>query len=487
MLSTKRKEFNKNTKADLIYKVITNTPKSPPLINLRKILNGEIKFSEDNPALRLSIEDYNLMRKDKSIKELIANLLNIDVNSLTTFCEKDVKILEKYVDLSSMTINEKAKAKTSPIKTLLLSDLPVDALKKITESYKSLLNKYELLDWIPHRKLNKHFVSSNPNAIDFLSLSENKKYIDWAQLSSINSSQKAIEFFKAKIEAYIKRKNQAKTDNDTLDFIYGLSKNPEAFELLTLPQIIDIIYWKQLSANTNPKAIKLLEIKPEEIDWEQLSMNPSQEAIKLLQANTENINWDNLALNQSPEAIELLKANPDKINWYFLSSNPYAINFLIANKNNIDWVEFSKIQSLKAIEILEANPEKICWDTLAGNPYAINLIKERVKYENRLSKEEYDNLQEIINWDILSRNPKAITLIKKKLEKENKLSLEEYNDLMDSEKISWDELSGNPNAIKLLKERKIYEDTLSKTAYDNLNNKINWKNLSQNPSIFTIN
>lgn len=480
-MQSKNEEFDKNIKADLIYRVITNTPKSPPLIDLRKLLNGEIKLSEDNPKLRLSIEDYNLMCKDKNIKEFMAKALDINVESLTAYCEHEVKELETHIDLSSMSINQKIKAKSLPIKTLL-TDLPVDILKKITESYKSLLNNYKLLEWVPHEKLNNFFISSNPNAIDFLILPQNKKYIDWGQLSSINTTQKAINFFKEKIEAYIKRRNSTKIDNNTLDLIYGLSKNPEALELLTLPQIIDRISWEQLSGNTNPKAIELLKTKPEEIDWKQLSMNPAPEAIKLLQANHDDIDWNNLSSNKSLGAIEILKAeynnnpNSKKINWYVLSSNPYAIDLLI-DKNDIDWVEFSKIQSPKAIKILEANPEKICWETLSGNPYAINLIKERIKYENSLSKEEYDNLQKIIDWEILSSNPKAITLIKNKLEKEKKLSLEEYNDLLDSEKISWDELSGNPNAIKLLKAE--YNKNPNST-------KINWKKLSANPSIFTI-
>ena len=64
---------------------------------------------------------------------MMAKILNIDIDILTAYC-KDVKILEGYVDLSSMTIKEKAKAKLLPIKTLL-TDLPADSIRLITGHY----------------------------------------------------------------------------------------------------------------------------------------------------------------------------------------------------------------------------------------------------------------------------------------------------------------------------------------------------------------
>lgn len=106
MLST-----TKQKKTETLYKMLTkqsnkSKSKSPPMIELSKLLNGEIKLSEDNPKLRLSIEDYNLMCEDENIKEIIAILLNTDIESLTAFCE-NVKVLENYVDLSQSTIKEK--------------------------------------------------------------------------------------------------------------------------------------------------------------------------------------------------------------------------------------------------------------------------------------------------------------------------------------------------------------------------------------------
>lgn len=113
----------KQQKADTLYKMLTrksNKPKSssPPLIELRKLLNGEIKLREDNPKLRLSIEDYNLIRKNKILRNMMAKTLNTDIDSLTAYCE-DIKILEEYVDLSQRTIKEKKFAKNITNKNLI--------------------------------------------------------------------------------------------------------------------------------------------------------------------------------------------------------------------------------------------------------------------------------------------------------------------------------------------------------------------------------
>ena len=110
-------------KSDALYKMLTrksNKPKSssPPLIELRKLLNGEIKLREDNPKLRLSIEDYNLIRKNKILRNMMAKTLNTDIDSLTAYCE-DIKILEEYVDLSQRTIKEKKFAKNITNKNLI--------------------------------------------------------------------------------------------------------------------------------------------------------------------------------------------------------------------------------------------------------------------------------------------------------------------------------------------------------------------------------
>ena len=51
--------------------------------------------------------------------------------------------------------------------------------------------------------------------------------------------------------------------------------------------------------------------------------------------------------------------------------------------------------------------------------------------------------------------------------------------------INWDNLSANKNAIDLIKERIEYERTLTQKQYNDLQSKIDWRNLSRNPLIFT--
>ena len=194
-------------KADALYKMLTrksNKPKSSSLslIELRKILNKDIKLREDNPKLRLSIEDYNLMCKNKILRKMMARTLDTDIKSLTAYC-KDVKNLEEYVDLSQRTIKEKNLLKKEPIKTLL-TDLPADSIRLITDHYKSLL-KYKFRDWVKdwmdkdyenskiHGRDTNYFdnLSANPNAIDYLTLSDNIKKINYYFLSD-NTNLKAL-------------------------------------------------------------------------------------------------------------------------------------------------------------------------------------------------------------------------------------------------------------------------------------------------------
>ena len=434
MLST-----TKQRRKDIVFKLLSrqsNKPKSsklPIIIELKKILNGEIKFTEDNPKFRLSIEDYNLMCEDKSIKEIIARTLNTDIDNLTSYC-KDVKILENYVDLSQSTIKEKKIAKKLPI-IKLLTDLPIDLIQTITNKFESLL-KIKLKDWIPLSKLKWSELSSNPNAIEFLSLPENKKHIDWNELSY----------------------------------------NPNAIDFLSLPENKKHIDWKSLSENTNLKALKLLETEiianpnNPNIDWYHLSRN--SEAIQILKANSKKIDWKGLSYNTSDEAIEtieaiqLLKNNSDKIYWNILSYNPNAIGIL---KKKYKEENELKINDIEQYNLLKRNKYIIHWNFLSSNsnPKAINLLRDKIAEENKLLKKEYDRLDNIekIDWANLSANQNAIELLK-----ENPL------------KIDWYQLSANENAIELL-EAELLEAKLKK--YPN-NRKINWHQLCANPNAIKL-
>ena len=424
----------KQKRKNIVLKMLTrqsNKPKSssPPLIELRKILNGDIKLREENPKFRLSIEDYNLMCEDKSIKEIIARTLNTDIDSLTAYC-KDVKILEKFVDLSESTIKEKKIAKQMPI-IKLLTDLPIDLIQTITNKFESLL-KYKLRDWIPYSKIKLKVLSSNPNAIDFLSLPENKKHIDWDELSY----------------------------------------NPNAIDFLSLQKNNKHIDWKSLSENTNSRAIELLETEimanpnNPDIDWYHISRKP--EAIQILKNNFKKINWEGLSHNSSDEAIELLENNPEKISWFYLSynTNPNVIGLLKKKYKEENELKMNDIEQYK---ILKREKKIIHWSNLSGNPIAIDLLRDKIAEEKKLLKKEYDKLENIekIKWDALSANKstEAIELLK-----ENPL------------KIDWYQLSANENAIELL-EAEILEAKLKK---DTNNRKINWYQLCANPKAIKL-
>ena len=492
--------MTKQQKTDLVYKMLTrqtsNKPrlsKSPTMIGLESALKMEPLT--ENAILRLSIEDYGRMCNDKILREKMAFLLNTDIDSLTIFC-KDVKILEKYVDLSQITIKEKKISKKLPIK-MLLSDLPIDSIKSITSKFKTLL-KYDLRSWFPSNKLSNDFVSANLNSIDFFSLPQNRRLIVW----------------------------------------HILSENPNAVDFLSLPENKKFIFYQYLSCNksSNPKLIELLK--------DYIIANPSI-------GSKRQLNWEELSKN--PYAIEILTSpeNYDYIDWKSLSSNPSpeAIEFLLLDKNIdfIKWLEFSRNPCDAAIQFLKDNPDYIDWGGLSANtnPKAIPLIKKKIKEENQLyelSPTEYAKLEDKIRWRALSANPKAIPLIitkikegirlddidwdalsknpaiffafKRNIEAKSKIvarilsnslvsTKTKITDLSDDlhkkiivdlktisknilrdgipvDKLNWNYLSANPNAIDLLRERMNFEKKLTEEEYKNLPYQINWSALCTN-------
>jgi hypothetical protein len=83
-------------------------------------------------------------------------------------------------------------------------------------------------------------------------------------------------------------------------------------------------------------------------------------------------------------------------------------------------------------------------------PMSFNLINYRnilIKYEKKLSKEKYRNIECILD---IFRNTHKFNKLKERIEYEKGLSEEEYKRLHN--KISWYSLSENPNVIELLKE-----------------------------------
>ena len=439
-LQSKQEEYAKNQRADTIYRIITNKQKSPS--------SNSKKNSKDR----------------QTDKKLI-----------------DTPKIKNSSSLLPRTSEGKAKTKTSPKKDLsleslrkdiidkkkiLLSDLPDDIIKIFVKKYKSLL-KYNLREWIPHRKIYWGFCSSNPNAIDFLSLPENKKYIDYSQLSK-NTNSKALELIKEEI--------RINPNNIYIDW-RALSANPNAIDILEVNR--NKIKWYSLCYNTNPKAIQILKDNQLEKD-----------------NGDDDIYWDNLCLNTSDEAIDFLKENYRYIEWDILSvnTNPKAIALLIKKESeefDLEDREFNRLE----------DKEKISWKRLSGNPNAISLLEKKWEEEKELLRndiKQYNILKKqyyIIDWDVLSGNPNAIDLLRDKIEEEKKIPKKKFDLLDDIEKINWVKLSASadPKVIQLLEENptKIVWFTLSanpkaiKLLEENPT-KINWPQLSANPKAIKL-
>ena len=469
---------------------------------------------EDNPLFKLSIEDYENICKDESIKVIIAKALNINIKSLTAFC-KNVNIFKDNIDSSPNTIKEKMKIKKLAIEDLSpallngqkeeplkLNHLPEDILKHITQNSLKSLFKYKLEDGIPEDKLDDSALCENPNALYYLIT--NGKQIDYFRLSS-NPNPLAIKLLEEEIRV-----------NPKVHIDWGVlsaSKNPEAIKLLKAHR--DKINWDLLSGNTNPKAIEILaeEYKnnpnSHKLVWPVLCGNPK--AIKLLEEeytnnpNSRKLVWPVLCGNQNPKVIKLLekeiKVNPQHIDlnalaanetqeaikflennflledldysdhfefWEKLSLNPKAIKLLKDNEDNIVWLNISHTSSPEGIALLRENYYKINWGALAHNP-----LPEAIA----LLKENYRKID--INWEGLSQNPspEAIILLEK-----------EFTKKPNNPKFLWRMLSSNVNAINLLHKRMIYENKLSQQSYNKLSiyNIINWLIVSSNPNAIEL-
>lgn len=365
-------------------------------------------------------------------------------------------------------------------------------------------------------------LSLNPNAIDFLSLEENRKYINYSNLS-LNTNPKAIKLLKKYIEEEKNKKGlryfeinnvdwKRLSENNTDEAIELLIKKYEEEKQLLLQQYeyeYQKIDWEKLSSNTNPKAIKLfLENIGKINDWFYFSRNPCNAAIKFLKDNPTYINWVGLSQNTNPIAIDLIiekiKTGEElnDIDWDALSKNP---SIFIPYKNNITEkirtvtrILLSKVPSIaqtiitdlqedlreKVVEELlkisknelrKGIPiEKLNRYSLSGNPNAIDLIRERIEIEKNFSDDEYNRLpyKSKVSWNNLSSNTASDAI---------ELLEENYD------KIDWDSLSNNPNAIHLLEGRVKYQLKLEEEGKLNSldeNKQINWNRLSENPSIF---
>ena len=199
-------------------------------------------------------------------------------------------------------------------------------------------------------------------------------------------------------------------------------------------------------------------VKKEELNWSMLSENPC--AIDLLK---EKIQQEK---SMDKEEYKKLKAD-EKVNWLKLSMNP------------------------EAIDILKKYPRDIVWCSLCDNknPRAVDMIFERMEYEKQLppysiENDDYDDDDEDENskdcyflyrvWIdrmCYNENPRIIELLRERIELEK--NREHYMTLNINEKIDWVQLSSNPHpkAIELLAE--------------NLD-KVDWTVLSENPGAIEL-
>jgi hypothetical protein len=469
--------FKANTLSKIfgINKPVKLNKSSSPDIELISKLKGKIDIDnsienlqlidnfKDNPLFRLSIKDFENICKDKDTNEkklfnMMIKILDTDEKRLANIC-KNINIFKEYIKSSSESIKNKMK-----MQKMSILDLPDDMRKKIVEIC-AKKHTYILQDWIPSHYIIMKYLSANYNAIDFLSLPENQKYIDYPELSK-NTNFYAINLINERllVEKNIPYK-QLQEEKNKIDWdkllansvaINGLEKEFEEYFLKGKKKNLH-----HLLNNENPKAIQILKkllktgkYKKKDINWDCISGNPSSEAFALLQENIDKVNWKYLSKNTHPGAIKSLEdAVEEQMEWY-------------------DMEEFDDYAELD-------DDKKIDWELLSSNPKAIDILIKKWKAEKRLMRfndEIYDRLKEsnmIISWEYVSSNPEAIELIKKKLKLENKLSENRYYNLSKFEKISWKKLSSNPNAIKIL-------------SLPENKDMIDWNNLSKNPNAMKL-
>lgn len=357
---------NKSSSPDieLINKLKEKLDIDNPIENLQLIDN-----LKDNPLFRLSIKNFENICKDKDTdaKELfniMVKVLDTDKKKLTKIC-KNINIFKVNINSSPESIKNKIK-----MQKMSILDLPDDMRKKIVIIW---TKRYILQYWIPQHYIIMECLSANYNAIDFLSLPENQKYINYSELSK-NKNPEAINLIK---ERLLVEKNipyeKLKKEKNKIDWeellgnsvaINGLEKEFEEyfFERYFLEAESDLL--GILLSNENSKAIQILNRL---LDTGKFTINEDDD----------DVFWGCISSNPSPEAFALLQENIDKIDWSYLSGNthPGAIKLLEeAAEEQMNW-DMDKIEDYAELD----NNEKIDWFILSANPKAIHILKKNGK------------------------------------------------------------------------------------------------------------
>ncbi len=158
----------------------------------------------------------------------------------------------------------------------------------------------------------------------------------------------------------------------------------------------------------------------------------------------------------------------EKLNWIALSRNPCAIEILMEKadyENSLTEEEYNMLEDKKKIswmrlcyneeatDILKKYPSKILWSYLSNNSkqHVVDMIKERIEYEKINVPEYYDENRVWVNSFSDNKNPEIMELVKERIEYENGLSPYEYDMLEVADVLDWCYLTENPSAIDILK------------------------------------
>jgi hypothetical protein len=482
--------------ANIALRTITNKKKSPNTPNKGTQPNKKI-----SPTLKLP------NRLDHLPEDIIQIITQKSLKSLYTYKLVD-GIPEDKLDVDALFENPNALyyllTNGKQINYYLLSINPNPIVFKLLKD--EIKDNQEV-------HINWHLLSSKTESAVIDLLSERNKFenqiskeeydrlklpykINWKLLSANPSAFKILK------EEYDNNPN-----SDKLVWS-ALCCNPKAIGILIeeyeeYPNSNKLV-WSALCSNTNPKIVKLLEkelkIFPENIDMNALAGNKTTEVIKFLKNNFDLINYkdpdfwrilfDNsnsenleiikivlpinkflptsLSKNGSKEIIAFLREEDFRISLSDLASNPLP-EAIALFKEKLSKTKFkitppickslSENTNPEVITLLEnefrKNPDNpnILWRTLSSNTNknAIDLLRERMNYENGLTKKRYQNLNmyHMINWDIVSKNPNAIELIKERIKYQNlPVNIDRLRDINEGQ-INWIALSKNPSIFTI--------------------------------------
>ena len=348
------------------HNVLNNSSSSPSSPDLELIIKLKEKAQTNDPMLRLSMEDYELMCKNKVVFNMMVRVLKTDANKLKKVC-KHLGIFKEHINSSPETIKNKMKAeKAKKALKAPIFKLPEDLRSKIVDIFYSIQRtKHILRKGIPFDKLEKESLSSNPNAIDFLL--ENPHLIHWGNLSGNPNATHLLE---------VKMEDEAKLSKDELANI-PRDKKLDWRELSGNPNAIKLIYAKYMKEQASPDDVYVPFTFFTHLDWRKLSNNPNPEAEVLLRA---------------PENIQGLTWNPPAgAAGAGAAAEPVNLQGITAEQDDIGFVN-SKIRG---------------WANLSLNPDAIKLLVKRIAYEKELPEDQYKKIIRVnkINWYFITINP----------------------------------------------------------------------------------